>query len=176
MIKKLPKIDLHCHLDGSIRVDTIIDIAKKENIKLTPLIHGGKSTTIYRSGTPTTQLIASMAKALRLAYQNIDEDIKNVKKLNNQIVIDKSKFIVNKNISCSCTLDGSYQNSRKIWITYKFINEIISFTQQIISPYYRISLCFLPVRFSAGLPRIMHCARPLEISWYRMHRTQQCAD
>ena len=28
------KVELHCHLDGSIRVDTIIDIAKKENIKL----------------------------------------------------------------------------------------------------------------------------------------------
>ena len=34
MIDKLPKIELHCHLDGSIRVDTIIDIAKRENIKL----------------------------------------------------------------------------------------------------------------------------------------------
>ncbi|RDY23725.1 adenosine deaminase [Romboutsia maritimum] len=34
MIKKLPKIELHCHLDGSVRLDTIIDIAKKENIKL----------------------------------------------------------------------------------------------------------------------------------------------
>ena len=34
MINKLPKIELHCHLDGSIRVDTIIDIAKRENIKL----------------------------------------------------------------------------------------------------------------------------------------------
>ena len=34
MIKNLPKIELHCHLDGSVRVDTIIDIAKKENIKL----------------------------------------------------------------------------------------------------------------------------------------------
>ena len=34
MVNILPKIDLHCHLDGSIRVDTIIDIAKKENIKL----------------------------------------------------------------------------------------------------------------------------------------------
>lgn len=34
MINKLPKIELHCHLDGSVRVDTIIDIAKKENIKL----------------------------------------------------------------------------------------------------------------------------------------------
>ena len=34
MINKLPKIELHCHLDGSVRVDTIIDIAKKENINL----------------------------------------------------------------------------------------------------------------------------------------------
>lgn len=34
MMKKLPKIDLHCHLDGSVRADTIIDIAKKENIKI----------------------------------------------------------------------------------------------------------------------------------------------
>ena len=33
-MKKLPKIQLHCHLDGSVRVNTIIDIAKKENIKL----------------------------------------------------------------------------------------------------------------------------------------------
>lgn len=34
MIKKLPKIELHCHLDGSVRVDTMIDLAKKEGIKL----------------------------------------------------------------------------------------------------------------------------------------------
>lgn len=30
----LPKIELHCHLDGSVRVSTIIDIAKKENIEI----------------------------------------------------------------------------------------------------------------------------------------------
>lgn len=30
----LPKIELHCHLDGSVRTETMIDIAKKENIKL----------------------------------------------------------------------------------------------------------------------------------------------
>lgn len=32
--KKLPKIELHCHLDGSLRIDTILDIAKKDNIPL----------------------------------------------------------------------------------------------------------------------------------------------
>ncbi|MCM3567314.1 adenosine deaminase [Neobacillus mesonae] len=30
----MPKIELHCHLDGSVRVETIIDIARKEGIPL----------------------------------------------------------------------------------------------------------------------------------------------
>jgi len=33
-VKSLPKAELHCHLDGSMRVETIVDIAKKEKIKL----------------------------------------------------------------------------------------------------------------------------------------------
>lgn len=33
-IKNLPKIELHCHLDGSLRVETVIELAKKENINL----------------------------------------------------------------------------------------------------------------------------------------------
>lgn len=34
MINTLPKIELHCHLDGSVRIETIIDIARKENIEI----------------------------------------------------------------------------------------------------------------------------------------------
>ncbi len=33
-IEKLPKTDLHVHLDGSLRLDTIIDLAKKHSVKL----------------------------------------------------------------------------------------------------------------------------------------------
>ena len=34
LIKALPKTDLHCHLDGSLRPETIVDLAKKHNVKL----------------------------------------------------------------------------------------------------------------------------------------------
>src|SRR5687768_4416601 len=34
LIQRLPKTDLHCHLDGSLRLDTIIDLARKQNVKL----------------------------------------------------------------------------------------------------------------------------------------------
>lgn len=57
-------------------------LIKKDGISLNPQIHGGKSTTNYRSGTPTVALIASLAKALRLVYENIDSDYKHVSELN----------------------------------------------------------------------------------------------
>lgn len=60
-------------------------LVKKENIKLTPLIHGGKSTTAYRSGTPATGLIVSLAKALRLISENLDNDYEYVLGLNNYL-------------------------------------------------------------------------------------------
>ena len=67
-------------------------LIKKKNIKIEPLIGGGKSTTIYRSGTPPTALIVSMAKALRLSYENMDEDILRIRKLNNKVKDELSKY------------------------------------------------------------------------------------
>lgn len=58
-------------------------LVKKEKIRLEPLIHGGKSTTIYRSGTPALPLIVSLAKALRLIKEEEQENWNHVTELCN---------------------------------------------------------------------------------------------
>ena len=57
-------------------------LVKRENVIIEPLIDGGKSTTVYRSGTPTLALIVSMAKALRLTIENLESKINHVQELN----------------------------------------------------------------------------------------------
>ena len=34
LIRKLPKTDLHVHLDGSLRIPTLIELARQHHIKL----------------------------------------------------------------------------------------------------------------------------------------------
>ena len=103
IVKKYPKCYFHSDVTQSIgkeKIDlSVVDLAsfsaqkfygmkgigcliKKEKIVIDPLIHGGKSTTIYRSGTPATPLIASLAKALRLAYVDLDKKYEYVVELN----------------------------------------------------------------------------------------------
>ena len=60
-------------------------LVKKKDVNIVPIIHGGKSTTIYRSGTPTTALIASADKALDIAVKKQKERYKHVEKLNKKI-------------------------------------------------------------------------------------------
>ena len=60
-------------------------LIKNKKVRIEPLIHGGKSTTIYRSGTPAAPLIVSTSKALRLANANIEKKFNHVKNLNNNL-------------------------------------------------------------------------------------------
>lgn len=103
LLKKYPKCFFHTDVTQSIGKEKIsfenIDLAsfsahkffgikgigcliKKEHIEIEPLIHGGKSTTIYRSGTPQLPLIVSLSKALRLAYEDLDNKIKKIEEFN----------------------------------------------------------------------------------------------
>jgi len=47
LIERLPKTDLHCHLDGSLRLDTIIDLAKQQHVKLPTFDRGELFRLIY---------------------------------------------------------------------------------------------------------------------------------
>lgn len=106
LLKKYPKIYFHTDITqaiGKVSVDLKnVDLAsfsahkffgikgigcliKKENIVIEPLIHGGSSTTKFRSGTPCTELIVSFSKALRLALENLDEKYKYVENLNSYL-------------------------------------------------------------------------------------------
>jgi cysteine desulfurase len=113
LLKNYPKCFFHSDITQCIGKDKIdltnIDFAsfsahkfyglkgigcliKKEKIAIEPLIMGGKSTTIYRSGTPSVALTASLAKALRLINSNIDKNYDYVKNLNKRIIEKISQY------------------------------------------------------------------------------------
>ena len=60
-------------------------LIKRRNLALEPLIHGGESTTIYRSGTPTVALASSLACALDLAVTDLPGHVGHVAKLNAEL-------------------------------------------------------------------------------------------
>ena len=60
-------------------------LIKKENINIEPLIHGGKSTTVFRSGTPALPLIVSLMKSLKLIVSNVNDNYKYVSRLNKKL-------------------------------------------------------------------------------------------
>lgn len=112
-LKKYPKLIFHSDITqavGKIKLNLDnVDLAsfsaqkfyglkgvgcliKNKNIKIEPLIYGGKSTTVYRSGTPAVALIASLAKALRLVYENFDNRYNYVKGLNSYLREELSKI------------------------------------------------------------------------------------
>lgn len=67
-------------------------LLKKKNIIIDNLIHGGKSTTTYRSGTPALPLIVSSMKALDLIIPNINTNYEYITKLNKIITKELSNY------------------------------------------------------------------------------------
>ena len=123
VIRKHPKIFFHSDVTQSIgkeKIDfSLLDLAsiscqkfygmkgigaliKKERLIIEPLIHGGKSTTAFRSGTPATPLIASFAKALRLAYDDFNEKYQNVVDIHDYLMdkLKKLDVFINSNDYC----------------------------------------------------------------------------
>lgn len=123
IVKKYPKVFFHSDMTqsiGKMKVNlAYVDLAsvsaqkfygmkgigcliKKANIDIEPLIHGGKSTTIFRSGTPATPLIVSFAKALRLAYVDFDKKNQHVLELHDYLInrLNSLDVLINSNEFC----------------------------------------------------------------------------
>lgn len=103
MLKRHPKVFFHVDATQSIGKENIdlagIDLISltahkfyglkgigllisNKRTQLTPIIHGGHSTTFIRRGTPATELIVSMEKALRIAMVNLDKNHQHVININ----------------------------------------------------------------------------------------------
>ena len=86
MIKKLPKVELHDHLDGGLRPNTIIELAKEYKIDIPSqnpkelakwFIRGAnrKSLALYLEGFGVTVSLMQTREALELVAQEAIEDL-----------------------------------------------------------------------------------------------------
>ena len=65
---------------------------KEHSVIIEPLIHGGSGTSLYRSGTPTLALVASLEKAIRDFNKELSGRYEYIKKLNDYLRTALSKY------------------------------------------------------------------------------------
>jgi len=47
-LRDLPKTDLHVHLDGSVRISTLIDLAREYHVELPSYTEDGLRTLVFK--------------------------------------------------------------------------------------------------------------------------------
>lgn len=67
-------------------------LLKRKGVILEPLIHGGASTTIYRSGTPALALAGAVEQALTLALAQLSDRLEVVQKWNTLLRTELAKY------------------------------------------------------------------------------------
>ena len=87
---------------------------KKASVNLTPLLYGSGHVNMLNPGTPPVPLIVSFAKAIRLATTDLDKRENFVKRLNERLVTELSKYdgvLINQTkISIPHILNISFKN------------------------------------------------------------------
>ncbi|MEG0952500.1 MAG: cysteine desulfurase family protein [Niameybacter sp.] len=79
-------------------------LIKKEHVMLEPIIHGGTSTTAFRSGTPTLALVGSLVEALSLAQANQSSHFNYVEKLNQRL---RAGLAIHQAVTFNSPVEGS---------------------------------------------------------------------
>lgn len=93
-------------------------LIKKKNVQLKPIINGGKSTTVYRAGTPELANIISLDIALEKTLKHQDERIKHIKVLHDILIDGLNKYdlvhINNTENSITSTINISVKGVRSL--------------------------------------------------------------
>lgn len=79
-------------------------LIKKEHLRLETQIHGGISSSPYRSGTPVLSAVAAMEKAMELVFENIEKNYNYVKELNEAV---RKEFAGYKKVKINSSVEGS---------------------------------------------------------------------
>jgi len=93
-------------------------LVKKKNVQLKPIINGGKSTTVYRAGTPELANIIALDKALDKALEHQEERIEYIKSLQKILIEGLKKYslvyINNTENSIPSTINISVKGVRSL--------------------------------------------------------------
>ena len=121
VIKKYPEVLFHSDMTQAIgKVDVDLNVCDlisfschkfygikgigglfvKKGVSMTPVIHGGKSLSKFRGGTPPSPLIFSVLNSMKPAIENLNERFRGVKIINEYLNNRLSEFdevIINSN-------------------------------------------------------------------------------
>ncbi|MFA5513908.1 MAG: adenosine deaminase [Sphaerochaetaceae bacterium] len=113
LIKQLPKVDLHDHLDGGLRASTIIELAKEQNIELpetdvdslTKWFTRGckqKSLSLYLETFDVTLAVLQTKEALKRVAKEAIEDLDK-----DNVVYSEIRFAPSLHISKGMTMEDA---------------------------------------------------------------------
>ena len=92
LLKAYPNCHFHVDAHKFYGLNGIGVLVKRLGLALPPLIHGGESTTPYRSGTPTVALACSLAMALEKATAELPVRAATVRSLNDRLRAELSRY------------------------------------------------------------------------------------
>ncbi len=125
-------------------------LIKRKEIILTPLIHGGKSLTLFRSGSIPISLIGATSKAIELAVLNLDKHYEYVKSLQSYLLAklkDFSKITINSPLDnpyiINISIEGfkgrdilEYLNSKEIYVSQKAACDVLNTPSKVLMSVY----------------------------------------
>ena len=125
-------------------------LIKRKEIILTPLIHGGKSLTLFRSGSIPVSLIGASSKAIELAISHLDTHMQYVKSLQSHLISKLKEFeditinspltnpyIINISIKGYKGKDiVEYLNNQQIYVSQKAACDILNTPSKVLMAVY----------------------------------------